>query len=278
MTLSAPSRRGAGTTARSPLVNVMARAAERAARQLVRDFGEVEQLQVSRKGPADFVSQADLKAEKTLTAELSKARPAFGFLMEESGTKAGQDPDRRWIVDPLDGTTNFLHGLPHWAISVAAEEKGEITAGVVFNPISDELFWAEKGKGAFLNDRRLRVSSRRTLKEGLLATGIPFLGHGDTTKYQAELNRLMPQVAGIRRYGAAALDLAFVAAGRFDGFWEGKLNAWDVAAGILLVREAGGFATEMDGGHNPVYGGSLLAANSHLHLLMGKELRAAVSG
>lgn len=277
MTMSIPSRRGAGSSARSPLINVMVRAAERAARQLVRDFGEVEQLQVSRKGPADFVSQADLKAEKTVMAELSKARPAFGFLVEESGTKSGQDPDRRWIVDPLDGTTNFLHGLPHWAISIAAEEKGEIVAGVIFNPISNELFWSEKGQGAFLNDRRLRVSSRRTLKDGLLATGMPFLGHGDVPRFQAELNRLMPQVAGIRRYGAAALDLAFVAAGRFDGFWESGLNAWDVAAGILLVREAGGFATEMDGGHNPVHGGSLLAANSHLHLLIGKELRAAGS-
>ncbi|MEM7443881.1 MAG: inositol monophosphatase family protein, partial [Pseudomonadota bacterium] len=229
MTISNPSRRGAGSTAGSPLINVMVRAAERAARQLVRDFGEVEQLQVSRKGPADFVSQADLKAEKTITTELAKARPSFGFLMEESGTKEGQDADWRWIVDPLDGTTNFLHGLPHWAISIAAEEKGEIVAGVVLNPISNELFWAEKGKGAFLNDRRLRVSSRRTLQEAVLATGIPFLGHGDISTFQAELTRLMPQVAGIRRYGAAALDLAFVAAGRFDGFWESKLNAWDVA-------------------------------------------------
>lgn len=270
-----PRRRGA---ARSPLIHVMVQAAERAARQLVRDFGEVEQLQVSRKGPADFVSQADLKAEKTLTNELAKARPAFGFLMEESGTKAGEDPDRRWIVDPLDGTTNFLHGLPHWAISIAAEDKSEIVAGVIFNPVTNELFWAEKGQGAFLNDRRLRVSSRRNLNESLLATGMPFLGHGDVPRYQAELNQLMPKVAGIRRMGAAALDLAFVAAGRFEGFWESGLNPWDVAAGILLVREAGGFATEMDGGHNAVYGETLLAANSHLHLVLGKELRVARSG
>lgn len=278
MTMSLPARQRTSRATQSPLINVMVRAAERAGRQLVRDFGEVEQLQVSRKGPADFVSQADLKAEKTLTVELAKARPTFGFLMEESGTKKGQDPDRRWIVDPLDGTTNFLHGLPYWAISIAVEEKGEIVAGVIFNPITNEMYRAEKGQGAFLNDRRLRVSSRRTLGEAVLATGIPFLGHGDMPRFEAELHRLMPQVAGIRRFGAAALDLAFLAAGRFDGFWEGHLNAWDVAAGILMVREAGGFATEMNGGHNAVYGGSLLAANSHLHLLIGKELRAANEG
>ncbi len=278
MTMSLPARQRTSRATQSPLINVMVRAAERAGRQLVRDFGEVEQLQVSRKGPADFVSQADLKAEKTLTVELAKARPAFGFLMEESGTKQGDDPDRRWIVDPLDGTTNFLHGLPHWAISIAMEEKNEIVAGVIFNPITNEMFRAEKGQGAFLNDKRLRVSSRRSLSQAVLATGMPFLGHGDVPKFEAELHRLMPQVSGIRRFGSAALDLAFLAAGRFDGYWEASLNAWDVAAGVLMVREAGGFATEMNGGHNPVYGASLLAANSHLHLQIGKELRAATAG
>ncbi|MEQ9813657.1 MAG: inositol monophosphatase family protein [Azospirillaceae bacterium] len=260
---------------RSALINVMMRAAHRAARQLVRDFGEVEQLQVSRKGPADFVSQADINAEKTLTIELTKARPAFGLLMEESGASAGEDPDRRWIVDPLDGTTNYLHGIPHWAISIAAETRGEITAGVIFNPVADELFWAEKGQGAYLNERRLRVSGRRLLKEAVLATGIPFHGRPGHERTLAELARITPQVAGIRRFGAAALDLAWVAAGRFDGFWESGLNPWDVAAGALLVQEAGGFVTEINGGHNPVDGGSVLAANAHLHLMIGKELRLA---
>ena len=260
---------------RSALINVMVKAAGKAARGLVRDFGEVEQLQVSRKGPADFVSTADLKAEKALREELSKARPAYGFLMEESGAKAGSDASHRWIVDPLDGTTNFLHGLPQFAISIAVERDGEIVAGVVFNPVHDELFWAEKGQGAYLNDRRIRCSGRRRMEEAVLATGAPFLGHGDSEAFQAELGVLMPQIAGIRRFGAASLDLAFVAAGRFDGFWESGLNPWDVAAGVVLVREAGGYVSEVGGGGNPVTGNSILAANSHLHVQIGKALRAA---
>ena len=260
---------------RSALINVMTKAAGKAARALVRDFGEVEQLQVSRKGPADFVSTADLKAEQTIRAELTKARPSFGLLMEESGATSGRDSSQRWIVDPLDGTTNFLHGIPHFAISIAAERDGEIVAGVVYNPVGDEMFWAEKGQGAFVNDRRLRVSARKYLKDSVLGTGAPFLGHGDTDSFQLELSALMPQIAGIRRFGAAALDLAFVAAGRFDGFWETGLNAWDIAAGIILVREAGGYVTEIGGGHNPLTGGSILAANSHLHVQIGKVLRNA---
>ncbi len=260
---------------RSALINVMAKAAGKAARGLVRDFGEVEQLQVSQKGPADFVSTADLKAERTLRAELTKARPDFGLLMEESGATAGNDASQRWIVDPLDGTTNFLHGIPHWSISIAAERAGEVIAGVIYNPVSDEMYWAEKGQGAFLNDRRLRVSGRRRMQEAVLGTGAPFLGHGDTETFQAELSALMPTIAGVRRFGSAALDLAFVAAGRFDGFWESGLNAWDVAAGIILVREAGGYVTEIGGGRDPLTGGSLLAANTHLHVQIGKALRSA---
>ncbi len=236
---------------RSALINVMTKAAGKAARGLVRDFGEVEQLQVSQKGPADFVSTADLKAEKTLRAELTKARPGYGLLMEESGAKAGSDSSHRWVVDPLDGTTNFLHGIPQFSISIAVERDAEIIAGVVYNPISDEMFWAEKGQGAYLNDRRLRVSARRRMQEAVLGTGAPFLGHGDTETFQAELSALMPQIAGVRRFGSAALDLAFVAAGRFDGFWETGLNAWDVAAGLILVQEAGGYVTEIGGGRNP---------------------------
>ena len=260
---------------RSAVINVMARAAVRAGRLLVRDFGEVEQLQVSMKGPADFVSAADRKAERALRDDLRKARPAFGLLMEESGATDGDDPDRRWIVDPLDGTTNFLHGIPHFAISIGLEQDGDLTAGVVYNPVSDELFWAEKGQGAFLNDRRLRVSGRRRLDEALIATGIPFLGHGDAEAFEAELMALMPRIAGIRRFGAASLDLAYVAAGRFDAFWETGLKPWDVAAGIVLVREAGGFVSEIGGGHAPLTAGSILAANSHLHLPVGQALRAA---
>lgn len=260
---------------RSPLINVMANAAGKAGRGLVRDFGEVEQLQVSMKGPADFVSTADLKAEKTLRAELSKARPGFGFLMEESGASEGADKSHRWVVDPLDGTTNFLHGIPHFAVSIAVERDGEAIAGVVFNPINNEMFSAERGKGAFLNDRRLRVSARRRMAEAVFATGMPFLGHGDPEIFLAEMAELVPNVAGIRRFGAAALDLAFVAAGRYDGFWEAGLNPWDVGAGIVLVQEAGGYVSEFGGRGNPLSGASILAANSHLHLLLGRALRSA---
>ena len=259
---------------RSALINVMVRAAEKAARGLVRDFGEVEHLQVSRKGPADFVSAADMKAEKLLREELQKARPDFGFLMEETGASKGRDPSTRWIVDPLDGTTNFLHGLPHWAISIAVEKNDEIIAGVVYEPVHDQMFWAEKGQGAFLNHQRLRVSERRQLGDAVIATGMPFKGRGDHAGFLIEAEAIMKEVAGIRRFGAASLDLAFVAAGRFDGFWERGLSPWDVAAGQLLVTEAGGFVGEIGGGRNPVFGGSVLAANAHLHLPIAKVLRS----
>lgn len=265
-------------TRQSALITVMARAARRAARGLLRDFGEVEQLQVSRKGPADFVSQADLKAEKALREELEKARPEFGFLMEESGAAKAGDGRHRWIVDPLDGTSNFLHGLPHFAVSIAAERDGELIAGVVYEPLRDDTYWAEKGIGAYLNQRRLRVSARRQMRDALIATGIPFLGHGDEARhkrYLAEMGAVMAQVAGIRRWGTASLDLAFVAAGRFDGFWEHGLGPWDMAAGIVLVREAGGFVTETDGGPNMLKTGSILAANDPLHPLLIQALRQA---
>ncbi len=260
---------------RSATINVMARAAEKAGRMLIRDFGEVEQLQVSRKGPADFVSTADMKAEKALRAELQKARPDYGFLMEESGGSEGRDRGTRWIVDPLDGTTNFLHGLPHWAVSVALEREGEIVAGVVYEPVRDELFWAEKGQGAFLNTQRLRVSERRRLEDAVVATGMPFKGRGDHPAFLAQLAAVMTEVAGVRRFGAASLDLAYVAAGRYDGFWETGLCPWDVAAGMILVSEAGGFATEIGGGRNPLNGPDILAANSHLHRPLSKLLVGA---
>ena len=250
---------------RSAIINVMAKAADKAARSLKRDFGEVGQLQVSLKGPGDFVSNADIKSERTLRDELSKARPTFGFLMEESGETAGSDPDSRWIVDPLDGTTNFLHGLPHFAISIALEQKGEIVAGLVYDPAKDETFWAEKGQGAFCNDRRMRVSGRKHLQESLLATGIPFIGHGDQPRYLRQMAGAMRETAGVRRLGAAALDLAYVAAGRYEGYWEEELSTWDIAAGIILVRESGGYVSDLKGGQTMLESGSILATNSTLH-------------
>ncbi|MDX1401208.1 MAG: inositol monophosphatase family protein [Kiloniellales bacterium] len=256
-------------------VNVMVKAADKAARRLRRDFGETEKLQVSRKGPADFVSGADLAAEKIIREELAAARPDYGFLMEESGASKGSDQqgDKRWIVDPLDGTSNFLHGLPHWAISIALEERGQIIAGVIFDPIKNELFCAEKGAGAFLNDRRIRVSSRRQLGDCLIATGAPYRGHGSRETFLREADLVMGATAGIRRWGTASLDLAYVAMGRFDGFWERGLSAWDIAAGIILLREAGGLVSEISGKSLTLDSPSILAGNQHTHFSLMKLLR-----
>ncbi|NQV45379.1 MAG: inositol monophosphatase [Rhodospirillales bacterium] len=259
----------------SPLINVMVAAAQNAGRKLVRDFGEVEQLQVSRKGPADFVSTADKKAERIVFQELSKARPNFGFLMEESGETPGSDISNRWIVDPLDGTTNFLHGIPHFAISIALERDSEIFAGVIHEPITDQTFWAEKGKGAFLNNRRLRVSARREMADSLFATGIPFLGVPNHDLFMKELAAVMEVSAGVRRFGAASLDLAWVAAGRYDGFWETGLSPWDMAAGIIMVREAGGYVTDSLGKGNMLSTGGIIAANDSLHGPLSSLLRKA---
>jgi myo-inositol-1(or 4)-monophosphatase len=252
-------------TPRSAILNVMTKAVDKAARALKRDFGEVEQLQVSQKGPSDFVSNADHKSERILREELSKARPTFGFLAEESGAHAGTDPEHRWLIDPLDGTTNFLHGLPHFAISVALEKAGEVVAGVIYDPIKNEMFVAEKGSGAFMNDRRLRVSARKSLGDSLMATGIPFRGHGDPVIFARQLEFAMRETAGVRRFGSAALDLAYVAAGRYEAFWEEGLSPWDVGAGILLVREAGGYVSDLKGGQTMLHGRSILATNGLLH-------------
>jgi len=257
---------------RSATINVMANAALKAARGLIRDFGEVEQLQVSVKGPGEFVTAADLKAEKVLRAELVKARPGYGFLMEESGADAGSDRHHRWIVDPLDGTTNFLHGIPHFSISIALERDSEIIAGLIYEPVRDEMFWGEKGGGAFQNDRRLRVSARRQLGEALIGTGIPFVGRGDHGAYLATLGAVMAATSGVRRLGVASLDLAYVAAGRLDGFWEFGLSAWDIAAGIILIREAGGYVSDMTGGADMLATGDVLAANDHLHQPLARLL------
>ena len=251
--------------ARSALLNVMVQAAMKAARGLSRDFGEVQNLQVSRKGPADFVSNADLNAEKIIHEELKLARPDYGFLMEESGSQKGIDPQHRWIVDPLDGTTNFLHGIPIFAVSIALERDGQIVAGVVYNPAFDELFVAERGTGAYLNDRRMRVSGRTDIGEAVIGTGIPFMGHGDHVRHMREQHAVMGKVAGIRRPGAAALDLAYVAAGRFDGFWEHDLKPWDMAAGLILIRESGGLVSDLQNNQDMFTKGSVVAGNLRVH-------------
>jgi myo-inositol-1(or 4)-monophosphatase len=256
-------------------VNVMIKAARKAGRSLLRDFGEVENLQVSAKGPGDFVSRADIRAEQLVREELTEARPNYGWLGEESAEAKGADPTRRWIVDPLDGTTNFLHGLPHWAVSIGLEHKGEIVAGVVYDPAKDEMFVAEKGAGAYLNDRRLRVSGRRDLLETIFATGIPFGGRTELPRTLRELAALTPHTAGIRRWGSAALDLAYVAAGRLDGYWERGLNPWDVAAGLLLVKEAGGFVDTVEGAGSPLADGSIAAANPNVFEGLRKILLSA---
>lgn len=242
-------------------LNVMVKAAQKAARGLKRDFGEIEQLQVTQKGPADFVTNADIRTEKILVEELQKARPDYGFLMEEGGSIVGKDAAHRWIIDPIDGTTNFMHGIPHFAISLALEREGEIIAGLIYDPIKDETFTAEKGTGAYLNDRRLRVSGRKNMNEALLATGIPFKGHGDKVTFMKQLSRAMEETSGVRRMGAASLDLAYVAAGRYDGYWEENLSPWDIAAGIILVREAGGMVHDLKGGSAMMEKGSILATN-----------------
>ncbi len=258
---------------RSAIVNVMAETAEKAGRALLRDFNEVEHLQVSKKGPGDFVSNADHKAEKIIMEQLQKARPSYSFLMEEGGVKKGTDASLKWIVDPLDGTTNFLHGLPHWAISIALEKDGEVVAGVVYDPIKDEMFSAEKGTGAIMTGRRMRVSSRTDFSQCLIAIGGARFNNKDYEIYMAELAAVTP-FAATRRFGAASLDICYVAAGRFDAFWERGLKAWDVAAAALIVKEAGGYVSDMDGGKDYVYGGSFITGNPAIHGDLLKRLKA----
>jgi myo-inositol-1(or 4)-monophosphatase len=259
--------------ARSALLNVMVQAAMKAGRSLGRDFGEVQNLQVSLKGPGDYVSQADRKAEEIIHAELSRARPGYAFLMEERGAVEGEDGQHRWIVDPLDGTTNFLHGLPMFGISIALERQGQIVAGVIYNPAIDELYTAERGGGAFLNDRRLRVAGRSKLSDCVIGTGIPHLGQGHHGNYLIELRHVMAETSGVRRIGAAALDLAYVAAGRLDGFWEDSLSPWDMAAGMLLIREAGGFVSDKAGGQDMLENGSIVAGNEAIHRALLKTVK-----
>jgi len=259
----------------SPLLTVMTDVAARAGRSLNRDFRDIEHLQVSRKGPADFVSVADRKAEDIIYDRLTQARPGYGFVMEERGIVEGTDRSHRWIVDPLDGTLNFLHGMPHFAVSIALEREGELVAGVVYNPATDELFHAEKGRGAWLSDRRLRVADRKHFDEAVIATGMPFLGKKGHASFLKELHQIMPHTAGVRRMGSAALDLAWVAAGRYDGFWERNLKSWDIAAGIVLVREAGGFIAEIDGADNVLETGNIVAGNEFMQGELAQRLKAA---
>ena len=262
----------------SALLNVMIAAARKAARGLKRDFGEVEKLQVSMKGPANFVTAADRRAEETLFQELTKARPGYGFLGEEGGQRDGTDKTHRWIVDPLDGTTNFLHGIPHFAISIALEREGMVIAGLVYNPANDEMFIAERGKGAFLNEQRIRVAARTRLDMAVIACGLPHVGRGDIELGRKETGAMQDHVAGLRRYGAAALDLAWVASGRFDAYWERNIKPWDMAAGIILVREAGGFISDCDGGEDMYAKGHIAAGNDTMHKEVLRVLKlAAVS-
>jgi len=249
----------------SATINVMVKAARRAGRSLKRDLGEIEHLQVSLKGPANFVSLADKRAEEILYQDLAKARPGYGFIGEEGGTREGTDKSHTWIVDPLDGTTNFLHGIPQFAISIGLVREGTVIAGVIYNPANDELYIAERGKGAFLNDQRLRVAGRRQLNECVVACGLPHIGRGDHEEFRREMIAIQDRVAGLRRFGAASLDLAFVAAGRLDGYWERNLQSWDIAAGMLMVREAGGTVSGVLGNDDPLLTGHVVCGNEFVH-------------
>ncbi len=261
----------------SAIITVIDRACRKAGTRLRRDFGEVAQLQVSKKGPADFVTQADRTCENTLVEELRRARPGWGFLLEEGGEMPGDEENApRFVIDPLDGTTNFLHGIPHFAISVGVEHMGVQVAGVVYQPLTDETFWAERGRGAWLHNARLRVSGRRDMAEALVATGIPYRGHGDQARFESILGRVIPEVAGVRRFGAASLDLAWVAAGRYDGFWEEGLSHWDVSAGMLLVREAGGFVSDFRGSEKMLERREIIAANDQIHSRLHRLIAGAV--
>jgi myo-inositol-1(or 4)-monophosphatase len=257
----------------SPAMNVMMAAARKAARPLVRDFGELENLQISQKSPGDFVTHADKRTEQTLIEELSKARPGYGFLGEEGGGVEGKDKSHRFIIDPIDGTSNFMHGIPHFAISIALERDGQLVAGLVYNPVTDEMFTGEKGSGAFLNTKRLRVAARKETASCLFATGLPFANRPGQARALAETAAIMAVSSGIRRFGSAALDLAWTAAGRIDGFWEHGINIWDTAAGIVLVREAGGIVSDFHGRTDALKGDEIVCANEHLHPKLLKILK-----
>ena len=263
-----------GIMLHSALINVMVKAARRAGRSLKRDLGEIENLQVSLKGPANFVSLADKRAEQMLCEDLNKARPGYGFIGEEGGAREGSDKSHTWIVDPLDGTTNFLHGIPQFAISIGLRREDTVIAGVIYNPANDELYIAERGKGAFLNDQRLRVAGRRQLSDCVVACGLPHIGRGDHDLSRREMMEIQNKVAGLRRFGAASLDMAFIAAGRLDGYWERNLQAWDMAAGQIIVREAGGTVSGMEGSDDPLKTGDVICGNEYVHAELVKILKS----
>jgi myo-inositol-1(or 4)-monophosphatase len=259
----------------SATLNVMTAAARKAGRPLVRDFGELENLQISMKGPADFVTSADTRTERILIEELSKARPGYGFLAEEGGAVEGKDKSHRFIIDPIDGTTNFMHGVPHFAISIGLEREGQMVAGVIYNPVTDDLYFAEKGHGAYHNNKRLRVAGRKDLANAIIATGLPFKGRDGHDRVLKEMAAVMAVTSGVRRFGTASLDMAFVAEGRFDGYWELGIQPWDMAAGIVLVREAGGMVWDLDGGQDMLAKGSILCGNEYLQPQLLKLLNSA---
>ena len=262
--------------AQSPIIAIMMKAAEKAGRSLTRDFGEVENLQVSRKGPADFVTAADKRAEEIIFEELNKARPGYSFLMEEGGVVkgTGDAAENKWIIDPLDGTHNFMHGIPHWCVSIALESKGRVEAAVIYDPVKEETFVAERSGGAWLNGRkRLRVSSRSELDSATIAIGSPSMNGKKQHIFMSEVNHISLQAPMVRRFGAAALDLCFVAAGRLDGYWERSIKPWDIAAGYLIVKEAGGFVTSIDDEQNPIYNDQIVAGNQSIHTFLRKNLR-----
>ena len=256
----------------SPVLTVMINAVRKAARGVQRDYGEVSSLQVSMKGPGDFVTNSDKKAESVLRGELAKARPTYGFLGEEEGESKGPDPDHRFIIDPIDGTSNFMHALPFFAVTVALERKGEIVSGVTYNPVTDEMFHSEKGQGAFLNNKRMRVSSRKHLHEALVSTNIPHIGQKDQVLHRNEVAVLQARTTGLRALGSAALELAYVACGRLDAAWCHHLNAWDMAAGLLFIRESGGFVSRLDAEGDPLHSGGYVASNGELMAQMKQAL------
>lgn len=256
----------------SPLLNIMQKAAKKASRGLRRDFNELENLQVKTKGPANFVTASDIRTQKIIYEELSYAKPDWSFIMEESKPIENQNKKARFIIDPIDGTTNFMHGNPNFAISIAAEIDNRLEAAIIYSPITDEMFTAERGKGSFLNDKRIRVATRKKLSESILITGIPHLGRGNKELFIKEMDKIIPEVAGIRRSGSAALDLAWIAAGRYDIFWERGLSVWDIAAGILLVREAGGFAKGIDGSDQDLWNGNIISGNDDIILALSEKL------
>ena len=256
----------------SPLINIMQKAVKKASRGLRRDFNELENLQVKTKGPANFVTASDIRSQKIIYDELSYAKPDWSFVMEESKPIENKNTKARFIVDPIDGTTNFMHGNPNFAISIAAEINDRLEAAIIYSPITDEMFTAERGKGSFLNDKRIRVATRKKLSESILITGIPHLGRGNKELFLKEMDMIIPEVAGIRRSGSAALDLAWIAAGRYDIFWERGLSIWDIAAGVLLVREAGGFAKGIDGSDKDLWNGNIVSGNDDIIIALSEKL------